>query len=225
MPLPTRLRRELDGIGFLSESQQAVFEMLWDRDGEEAFRGHFDNRWEAVERCREWAPRLWEYAINSRTESPLPTRASLSDLERAKYEVYCKTIHATIGREGSFRPRSDVVRVLRSSPVGLLALHDVIGPPSNTVVHILDEEMGGFDQFDGDPEWYTLHWWSIAEVDDEHPDAETIAADHPEPVGFRYWTVNDGFDAGCWVGEVRTALWQWDGTVAQWVASIGHIMW
>lgn len=221
MPLSEDAIRQLNDLGYASDSQHKFFQSIWDSEGEAFFWGYLEKEVESHDLRQRWAPQLREYAIQCRRDNPLPAVQSLSVTDRAKYQIFCDKI-ADSRREEEIAPHRDGnVVILHSCRVGLLAVQDVLGPPSDSVVHLLDEENSHwfrqvYQQEDEPFWWYSFFWWAIASGDDVDEDqSEYIAGNYPEPDGFIYWVVTEGCLWGALAGGASHELWKWDGTRAE----------
>ena len=213
--------RQLDDLGYTSDKEREFFQSIWESEGESFFWSFLEKEQESRDLCNRWAPRLREYAAQCRINDPLPTVQSLSAVDRAKYQILCDKI-ANSRREEEIKPRKKHnVVILRSSAVGLLAVHQVLGPPTDSVIHLLDAENSRWfnDLYSPGGEsfwWYSFFWWSIKNADDMHKrDSDYIAKNYPKPNGFNYWVVTDGCQWGDLAGGANHELWKWDGANAE----------
>ena len=221
MPLSEDAIRLLDDLGYASDRQRKFFQSIWDSEGEAFFWGYLEKEKESRDLCHRWAPQLREYATQCRRNDPLPTIQSLSVVDRAKYEIFCDKISDSRRKEGIEPRKNGNVVILHSSRVGLLAVQHVLGPPTDSVVHLLDEENAHWFKNVYNPEgepfwWYSFFWWAIANADDLHEfQSGYIAENYPRPDGFTYWVVTDGCQWGDLAGGADHELWKWDGTNAK----------
>ncbi len=221
MALSQEAIRQLDDLGYTSDKEREFYRSIWESEGESFFWGFLEKEQESRDACGHWAPRLREYAAQCRNAHPLPTVESLSDVDRAKYHIFCeKVTNSSHTEEIKARKKHHIV-ILYSSPVGLLALRDIVGPPCDSTIHLLDvENSHWFNEIytvDVKPFWwYSFFWWSIKNAVDLHEhDADYIAKNYPKPDGITYWVVTDGCQWGDLAGGANHELWKWDGANAE----------
>ena len=216
MPLSQEAIRQLDNLGYTSDNEREFYQSIWDSEGASLFWGFLRKEQESRDLCNHWAPRLREYASQCRNSAPLPSVESLSDIERAEYNILCDKIADAHRKEEITARKKNNVVILHSSPVGLLAAHEILGPPSDSVIHLLDAENSHwFSEIykidDGAP-----FWWSIKSVHDIHKfDSDYIAKNYPKSDDLTYWVVTDGCQWGDMAGGANHELWKWDGTNAE----------
>lgn len=181
----------------------------------------FRKRKEMLDSCLRWASQLREYAAQCRRNDPLPTVESLSVVDRAKYQIFCDKISSRRRKERIAPCKKGNVVIVHSSRIGLLAVQHVLGPPTDSIVHLLDEENANWFKhaYNAEDEsywWYSFFWWSIVNADDlGESDTRYIAENYPEPDGFTYWVVTDGCQWGDLAGGADHELWKWDGISAE----------
>lgn len=221
MPLSEDAVRQLNELGYASDRQRQFFQSIWDSEGEAFFWGYLEQEIESRDLCQRWAPQLREYAIQCRRDNPLPAVQSLSVTDGAKYQIFCDKIANSRCQEERAPRRDGNVVILHSCGVGLLAVQHVLGPPSDSVVHLLDEEYAHWFrqvyQPEGEPFWwYSFFWWAIRGGDGVDKDqSEYIAENYPRPDGFTWWVVTEGSRWGELAGGASHELWKWDGARAE----------
>ena len=141
-PLTKELKKRLAKHGYVSDEAVKYFENMLGSEGEDSVIGYLDLEDESLNLYHKWFPYIQEYEAKCRTESPLPTHASLTGLQLSEYRILKEKMIA-------FRSSYDFkvlqipnrVILLKSTIPGLIAAKEVFIPKLKSIILLISSEM------------------------------------------------------------------------------------
>jgi|GEM_PF-5915436 len=154
-----------------------------------------------------WWPRLRDFAEQCRHEVPLPAADILSELDRAKQQVYVALFNGA-------RRDSDGKKVpICNLPLIAIPIAHECWPQRERAVYLTPEELSRWGEIYSHPrevEWWFVHErWSVDEFKGNVTDPQ-LRLDPAAVAGKCLWTVYTSSYAGGLIGSGKTDLWSSD---------------
>jgi hypothetical protein len=199
----------------MNRNPLAYREIAW-RDGVDFLEGMIDRISESNDLYLEWFPKLLAFTDQCRVDKPIPPENSLSNIDRAKQQIY----RAKITNAERLSPGGNRVTICCMPLIGISVAQKIWPGEDDSIILLTPEENSRWHEIYLHPKdtlwWFINYWWSI----NDSPERKFIESDNATmynwyenevPEGASPWLVTSGLQWGPLYGGLKTELWLWDG--------------
>ena len=214
---------------FAMNEDPLVYRKLAWRENADFHRGYIDKIAESNDLYQKWSPKLSEFAAQCRANQPTPPESSLSDIDRAKQQIYENKIKNA--ERLPHKLTHNKVIVCRMPLVAISVAQRLWPGEDDNAVILTPEEESKWAEIYSHPKdtfwWFIHYWWSI----DDSPEQKWTFGDaafynwndNEIQEGTSPWLVHSGLQWGSLFGGSKTELWLWDGKHCKFVEIKGSL--